>query len=231
MELKSLTIDQLTQKCQSIIDTLPLANYLRVATIKVVFDEEAPTSYFNPYDFEIHIALCNIANLLNNSKCPVISEADLEKHCRNLLYHEISHAILTPKNLKPTCANRCRHPESFPNWPKELDADMSNIIEDERIETILKNYYYGVNFRKNITTLCEYKEEENFKMFVFNALRFRQCKADQKVINNLFDNYINATKKYNAFSDDSELLMQTATLVIALKNIYDNLPKQKEQRC
>lgn len=227
MELKSLTIDQLTQKCQSIIDTLPLANYLRVTTIKVVFDETAPTSYFNPYDFEIHIALSNIANLLNNSKCQVISKADLEKHCRNLLYHEISHAILTPKDYKKKCEENSQTDYSW--CPKELDADMANIIEDERIETILKHYYYGVNFRKNITTICEYKDEFDFKSFVFNALRFRCCKADQKVINDLFDNYINRTKKCNAQTAPQTLYLCTADLVFALKNIYDNLLKQKSK--
>ena len=61
MELKDLTLEILSQESEKILKTLPVAHYLKVDTIPVIFDNYSETSYFNPSGFEIHIALKNIA--------------------------------------------------------------------------------------------------------------------------------------------------------------------------
>ena len=59
--------------------------------------------------------------------------------------------------------------------------DVLNIFEDERIETVLKDYYYGVNFKKTIIMLNNYNPDEKPKDIVQNfyyIVRFRNGRED-----------------------------------------------------
>lgn len=81
---------------------------------------------------------------------------------RGQFYHELSHAILTPSMLMIRGGKR-RH------------NDVLNVIEDERIETIKKDTYKGVNFKRGIIELCEWKgqEADNAWTYFFQVVRFR----------------------------------------------------------
>ena len=214
MELKDLTLEILSQESEKILKTLPVAHYLKVDTIPVIFDNHSETSYFNPYGFEIHIALKNIAEAIIGSGKTELSNADLEKHIRCFLYHEISHAILTPRNLM------ARAQSGF----TLLNPNFANILEDERIETILKHYYHGVDFKQNLHNVVPLQHSKNFENFVFNAVRFRYSPIMKKQVNQKVNQFIQCTSKINSTtSEESSLCRAMENLLKYLKGIWDKL--------
>lgn len=126
---------------KNIFDTLPIGYYLG-RKIQVELSTESGTSYYNPAGDNIVISAPSIISTFK--ACKDLEEKDLEYVIRGLLYHEISHVILTcdAPTLKSVCY-RC-------------NKDIFNIFEDERIETILKDYYMNTNFRRNIFLLNHY---------------------------------------------------------------------------
>ena len=119
---------------RNILNILPVGYYLgRKIEIEFFEDDEA---YFMPASDKIHIGYNLIAKPVSSLSA---DDIDLESVIRGILYHEISHVILTPAKLK-TCVDR-------------KYADTINIFEDERIETILKNFYMNVNFKKNVVII------------------------------------------------------------------------------
>lgn len=122
---------------EDILKTLPIGYYLG-RNINVVLDDGA-NSFFDPIADKITIGYGMFKQTF--AKVKTSYEMDLEEVIRGVLYHEISHVILTPKNLKM--------------YNKRI-ADQINIFEDERIETLMHNYYLKVNFKKNIIFICDY---------------------------------------------------------------------------
>ena len=229
MKLKSLTIETLSQECESILKTLPLANYLKVDTIPVVFDKTSETSFFDPERFTINVALCNVAEAIIGSGKTTLSELDLERHLRCLLYHELSHAILTPKELIP-------YADYYSNNQKEtftlVNTYFANLIEDERIETILKNYYYGVDFKQNIHNICKLEHAKCFENFVFNAVRFRYSPIKGEEVNREIKKFIKRNSNAASCSTSKityNLLCDMETLLRYLKGIWDELCKMAKQ--
>jgi hypothetical protein len=148
----TLTVTQL----QSLINELPIGYYASTK-VPVKVDETADTSYFVPATREIFISLVGVNKTIENASW----ETDEQAECtiRAHLYHELSHALLTPK---------CLH----------ID-DITNIFEDERIETLLREYYMKVNFRENIKALCNYKgEKPTDDNAFFYAVRFGVGRAE-----------------------------------------------------
>lgn len=136
--------------CQNILDTLPVGYYLghRVA---VKLSESETETYLNLDDESITISYKMINDAL--VKAPEID--DSEPLIRGLLYHEISHCLLTSRDL-PTLEDRIavtpsllRNSALMPSI-KPYIHDLINIMEDERIETILAHYYLNVDFKKNL---------------------------------------------------------------------------------
>ncbi len=138
-------------KCESIVNTLPIGFYTgRRVGIKI--DKEAPTSYYDPMEDNIVISYPIIAQRLSSVKDNSVTE---EEAVRSMTYHEVSHAILTPaENLTNTFQLNC--------------------MEDERIETVLRNYFHGVNFRKQLYDLYGGvpPRATDAKSAFFNAVRF-----------------------------------------------------------
>lgn len=118
MEMSDLQI-------QNIVDTLPIGYYTG-RRIPCALDKEAECSCYSPTEDTIHIALDQLKMGLPTAQ----TYTDAEKLIRSNFYHEVSHAILTPKDMSPTSAR--------------------NIAEDERIERVLGDYYYGVNFKESL---------------------------------------------------------------------------------
>ena len=94
--------------------------------INVVPSETSQTSYYDGK--EIVISLPQVLTSLNLATAA-------ETAIRSNIYHEVSHAILTPMSLLQDIT--CRH-------------NTLNIVEDFRIEDTLRNYYLDVNFRENV---------------------------------------------------------------------------------
>ena len=138
--------------CQNILNTLPVGYYLghRVA---VNLSEGGTETYLNLEDESITISYKMIADAF--TRTPEID--DPEPLIRGLLYHEISHCLLTSRELPWIERNlgnnmyMCQfgYAKIWPNI-KPYIHDLINIMEDERIETILAHYYLNVDFKKNL---------------------------------------------------------------------------------
>lgn len=125
-------------KCKEILNTLPIGYYLKTKT-PVTLSQTSKDTYVDMGSHEITISYPSIVRSLEHA--PVMNEAELEEIIRGLLYHEISHLILTHQKLLRV-VNRTPYV-----------ASIVNIFEDERIETLLRAFYRNVNFRKNIERL------------------------------------------------------------------------------
>ena len=117
-------------KVKEIFDTLPVGYYLgRRINNKL---DDSDKSYFDPGKMEIHVGYKQLPlDMLNEDDLDSV-----EDDVRCLLYHEISHAILTPKTMKMT--------------------RVINTFEDQRIETLLKDYYKRVDFKSFVKKVNHY---------------------------------------------------------------------------
>jgi len=212
MKVKDLTIEIISQKCEKILETLPLSHYLKVDTIPVKFDKDSETSYFEPERFRINVALKNVLDAIAGSKKTEITDYDLEKHLRCLLYHEISHAILTPRDLMLTANEKERY--------DVLNPMFANIIEDERIESILGSFYYGVDFKENLRNICKINHSTSFENFVFNCVRHRYSPVLKTEINNSIDDFIISNEKITANGSARVLCNSMDLLLKYLKDIW-----------
>ena len=176
---------------RNIFNTLPIGYYLG-RRITNVLSEKTTAAFYDPIKDEIVVGAPLIMEGLNH-----ISEdiSDIESLIRGLLYHEVSHVILTPSLLK-----------SY-NY---IYADQINIFEDERIETIMQHRFHGVNFKRNVVILNNYngKDPENADEAFYYAVRFRHGKQTYiNTVNAIIDKYskINSKTKetdYEAYCEE-----------------------------
>lgn len=220
-----MNTQELLALTQRVLPTLPLSHYIRVSTIKVTLDLTAQTSYFDPQKWEIVVSFNNICENAKNSN--PATEEEAENIVRNFLYHETSHAILTPADLFTFASG-------YSVGGQCLAPDLINIVEDERIETILKGYYNGVDFKANIRNTCPLNPLDSyisFTGFVFNALRLRYAPSGlMTTIEPFIKRFINYTKSANAGSGSADLIAYFAhDLLNKLYPLWQNLNQQNQQ--
>ena len=116
---------QIHNKVKDLVDTLPIGFYAH-SRVKVELDPAAETSYFSPNTRTISVASRPIIRAIAKNGGNIKPE-HFDALVRSHLYHELSHAMLTPKVMRPNTAR--------------------NIFEDERIETLLAGYYHNVDFK------------------------------------------------------------------------------------
>lgn len=133
-------------QCNELLKTLPVGFYLGHGLV-VMLDPIGEQTFVNRLTEEITISYPMIAEALNAYPDDMTPE-ELESVVRGLLYHEISHLLLTPQIddgrwtvIKRLCMHARLNAKDFPH--------IFNIIEDERIETILKNHFLNVDFERN----------------------------------------------------------------------------------
>ena len=139
--------------CEDILKTLPIGYYLG-HPVACRLDPEGEDTFINMDTESVTISYPTIATALENIKVPVEPESVI----RGLLYHEISHALLTPTRLFTSYTPRLIEPTlNTTGYSKEraryLTANVRkimNIFEDERIETLCRDYYMNVDFKKNL---------------------------------------------------------------------------------
>ena len=137
---------------ENIVKTLPIGFYVgRNVPTQLVEDE---CSWYNPKQDCIGISLDQIKK--GTDKVP---ENEVETMVRSNFYHEVSHAFLTPRVMT---AN-----------------DVVNIFEDERIEQLLKDYYYSVDFEKSVRLVngTDHTPENALQAF-FSLVRFHKGKPE-----------------------------------------------------
>jgi hypothetical protein len=115
-----------------------------------------------------------------------VENCDEEEAVRSMLYHEVSHAILTPA-------------EALNN------SYQVNVFEDERIETVLRHYYHNVDFRKQLYDLhggCPPKAVDA-KSAYFNAVRFGLGTPKvQREVNRIIQDYRRIHRASKRWDDD-----------------------------
>lgn len=186
--------------CKREAITLPVSHYLG-RKIEVNFDASTQTSYYdgNKIVVSFQNILSAIANKFNKSLAialNVLTENDIEMLVRPLLYHELSHTILSNFDFLFNTQTGCKLFDGT-----TITQAIVNIIEDERIETLLKHYYRNVDFKQNLYNICGDVQKvrntptNDFETFVFKAVRYRLC---SKIVNDKINEYIKKTKNLNA---------------------------------
>lgn len=145
-------------KCDSILKTLPIGFYTG-RRIETTLDKKEKTSFYSPMEDKIIVSYPIIAHRFDSM--PKASTCSEEEAVRSMLYHEVSHAILTPA--------------------KALQNSFQvNVFEDERIETALNDFYHDVDFRKQLYDIHggHAPKATTPQAAFFNAVRFRIGPAD-----------------------------------------------------
>ena len=169
MELTKSIVD-------SILKTLPIGYYAG-RKIDVTLDDEAETSYYSMMTDKIVISYPILCERAKN----VSENITAENAVRSMLYHEVSHAILTPTELS-------------------IDKPI-NVFEDERIETMLNNYYMDVNFRQQIIEINGgIHEAKDAWTAYYNAVRFGiSTPRIQMMINSMLHQYDDLSRVSNYY--------------------------------
>lgn len=159
-------------KCESIINTLPVGFYTG-RRIGITLDKEVETSFYDPMEDKIVVSYRIIAERMKQA-----TTCNDEEAVRSMLYHEVSHAILTPAG--------------------EIENSFQmNVFEDERIETVLRNYYHGVNFRQQLLDVHggTPPQANDAKSAYFNAVRFGLGTGKvQTEVNRILKKYAKVTR-------------------------------------
>ena len=138
---------------EKVIKTIPIG-YYALSRFEIVPDKEVEMSCFNPESLEIVVSLKQIQKGLEFA-----DESFFETAVRSMVYHEISHALLTPSELEIT--------------------EIVNIFEDERIETLSSGFYKNINFKENVLHINGYRtiddvpEPKTALEAFYQAVRYR----------------------------------------------------------
>ena len=184
-----MTIDEM----QKILNTLPIGYYLK-RNVSVTLSDTS-NSYYNCMTDTITLGYKLICKGLTN-----VTNDD-EEIIRTMLYHEISHVILTPANI-------------FSMY--KINTDVINIFEDERIETILHNFYMNVNFKKMLNRICPICTNYTSSIQLFYDIVRHRTGPNQfvKQVNDIIIKYahINASYDYQSASDVYEYVSDVMAL-------------------
>lgn len=209
-----------------VLATLPVGYYLG-RNIPVTLSE-GQKSFFNPVADKITIGYAFIAEAfkkVTDGKYNV----DVEEVVRGLLYHEISHVVLTPDALWD--ASGFRHKRKV------------NIFEDERIETLLANTYMNTNFKKNIVFLNSYDgttEPKTADDAFYHVVRYHHGKKEfiDRVaniirqyahINKMYGTNIGREDYYKYNNTIKNELRMIDSYVKAIIKLYEDIAKDFEE--
>lgn len=174
---------------------LPIGYYLGQKVPVIIEDDNR--AYCDVANREIHIGM----GLLQKAADNIPPEAEVtwsrQKLLRCLLYHEVAHLILTPKELFSTLSRSFRK-RGMPVSEEEARAFI-NIFEDERIETLLKNFFMDTDFKSFVKLVSADAPESHtdFQKF-FDVVRLR--KTDEST-NDAINGAISATSGFSAVTD------------------------------
>lgn len=180
-------------RVEQILKTLPIGYYCG-RDIKVSLSKQ-DTTY---YDFSNDCIRISYPMIQRSVKL-LSDDSKIENDIRCLLYHEVSHAILTPSNIRKD--------------------DFYNVFEDERIETILQDYYMRVDFKEFVKRINNFNDEapRTADEYFYQIVRFRKGpKKFTTRVKTIIDVYQNAFKQLYNYCDDVE------SLYIDVINDWDN---------
>ena len=159
---------------ENIFKTLPTGYYVGRQVKNVLTDEQ--NSYYDLMNDEIHVSYPMIEKVSKS----LPDSSTLENDIRCLLYHEVSHALLTSNELCITA--------------------QTNVFEDERIETVLGNYYHGVDFKQFVKRVNNFHNEkpQTADEMYYQVVRYR-VGPQQFVerVSSIIDDYAQITRCSN----------------------------------
>ena len=213
-------MDVTYNEVNDIAKTLPIGYYAK-RRVPVFVDENVKVSTYNVDTDEIHFSYPQIAYGLKNAIDG--GEYTKETAIRSMLYHELSHAILSPRLCHRFNA----------------DSRIFNIFEDERIETLLANYYLDTNFKKTILYVNggTIPTPKNAIEGFFNLLRFRMygdtefAKRVDEIIEKYADVNGNSCSRGYCAQKVCKYGREVMDLFTDFKKAFDNgeLPFSKEE--
>ena len=192
-------------RAEQVLATLPIGYYAG-RRVHTSMREGIPNSYYSLSEDCIVISYDQLKNAFDKVK----DVKDIEGAVRNMIYHEVSHAILTSEYL-------------FKYGSKK---DIMNIFEDERIESILRNYYYGVNFRKQVYDIVGVHKAVDARGAFFNAVRFGL--APKKYLDKI-NGIIRMYSELNRNSSESEWYRYCESVSKLYDEIANDFGKNPEQ--
>lgn len=198
-----------------IFNTLPTGYYLG-RRITSVLDDNSADSYYDPANDKIVVSLSTIASTCEKAN---LEEDKVEEVIRGLIYHELSHVILSGKIFTNVATNYDYFKKNF---------DVLNVFEDERIETICKDYYMNTNFKKNIVLINGWDgtpSNDVFKSF-YEVVRFHSGAPEwvEKVKDLIVKySYLNPDEDWWNWKAYFDSILD---LYNKYKSYFENLPKE-----
>ena len=200
---------------EQIFNTLPVSYYLgRKINVEL---NDGNTSFFDSVKDHICIGANTIIQACSSLSDDILKSIDLEEVVRGLLYHEISHVILSPNNLYSV---------------NSIYKDIINIFEDERIECVLKDFYMNVNFKRNVFLLNNYNPAKNPKNALekfYYIVRFRQGEKEYiDRVNKIIIKYSNINSTYSTHYYNSKYTA-VSNYVNDIIELYEDIKKNFEE--
>ena len=194
------------EQIKEIVETLPIGFYANTR-VAVKMDYTAETSYFMPSTREVFISPKIVKQGLANIK--EVDNDTLDRLIRGQVYHELSHAMLTPKTLTIT--------------------DKINVFEDERIETLLDTYYRNVDFKWMVKTICDFEHLQkpiNADDAFYQLVRFR---VGNKELLKEVDEIIKKYQKLNWNSEQDLSAVYYWDILFLYSKVCDHFKKHQEE--
>lgn len=195
---------------EKVIKTLPISYYAFKEMSVRLTDEDR--TYINLATCAINISYPMIRKAMEDAERKGI-EMDTESVCRALLYHEVSHALLTPMDMK-------NNPAFY------------NVFEDERIETLLSNYYINVDFKANVKHMCGWDkphEPRNADEAFFQTVRFRYGKPEHlKRVNQIIERYLSINSSC-AHANGNTLSSYEKSIKALYEDIVNDFENQEKE--
>lgn len=181
---------------ERITKTLPIGFYTG-RNIPVTIDDEHEMSWYNPKEDTIGISL----EQLGMGTKGIDDLMEFERMVRSNFYHEVSHAILTPQEM-----------QALPH---------RNIFEDERIERLLKEYYFGVDFKKSLYAINGYPppKPESPEQWFFLLCRYGIGKPE------LLEKVSEIIEEYKALNRNSEPYDYQAKIDALYRELQEDMAK------
>lgn len=132
-----------------IFNSIPIGYYLGRRIEIELDDNMSPVAYFNPVTDKIVISYGIIVMAMRSIERP-LSSNEIEVIVRSLVYHEVSHVILTPAYQELLKYQ----------YPYNNKYEIVNVFEDERIETIMRHFYLNTDFRRTVVLVNNFHGEE-----------------------------------------------------------------------
>lgn len=153
------------EQVRKVLETLPIGYYFG-RDMSVTLDKTGTATFIDLSTLDITISYPMIAQTMIRFN----ADSLFEQTIRGLLYHEISHAILPPYSQIITVLKRSRMPLSELLTDKKLQ-EIINIVEDERIETVMQGFYMNTDFKQNLINITGGPTIDG-KAHFFDVVRF-----------------------------------------------------------